>query len=118
MSSRLRCVAAIRRTSTRNVLALPRRSNSRSCRARNSLGCRSRVISTDLIEKESAAIGQFEAAPLLHERAGESAFFVPKQFAFHQPGRYGGTVQSNKSALTTRAEVMNRAGQEFLTGAR
>src|ERR1700751_3268685 len=38
---------------------------------------------------------------------------MPKQFTLHQPGRYGGTVQANESALATRAEVMNRPGEEF-----
>src|SRR5208282_5209643 len=41
---------------------------------------------------------------------------MPKQFALYQPGRYGGTVQSDESALATRAEVTNRPGEQFLAG--
>src|SRR4029077_19046922 len=42
---------------------------------------------------------------------------MTKQFAFHQAGRYGGTVQSNESALATRAEVMKRSGKQFFASA-
>ena len=53
-------------------------------------------------------VRQLEPALFLHERACKSAFFMPEQFALHQPGRYGGTVESDESALATRAKVMNR----------
>ena len=67
----------------------------------------------DLVQEEGAAIGQFEAAFLLHQGAGESALLVPEEFALQQPGRYGGAVQSNESPLPTRAQWIARANSSL-----
>src|SRR5208283_2318656 len=70
----------------------------------------------DLVEKKTAVISELKAASLLHEGARESSLFVAEEFAFHQTRRNRGTVQTNKSALPPRAEIMNCPGNQFLSG--
>src|SRR4029077_3103902 len=62
-------------------------------------------------------IGQLEPASFLHECAGERALFMPKEFAFHQPGRNSGTVQSNEGTLATRTSVVNGPSEKFFSSA-
>src|SRR3974377_1857495 len=72
----------------------------------------------DLIQKEGTAICHLEPTPFLHQGTSESAFFVAKQFAFPDPRGCGRAIQAYESALATRAEVMNRAREQFLAGPR
>jgi hypothetical protein len=72
---------------------------------------------TDLVQKKSAVIRQLKAASLLHERPGESAFFVPEQLALHQTRGNCGAVKTNKGTLTAWAEIMNGSGHQFLARA-
>ena len=66
------------------VFVLPRRSNSRSCKARKSFGCKSMADIADFIEEKCAVISQFEPAALLDQCSGECTLFMTEQFALHQ----------------------------------
>ena len=67
----------------------------------------------DFIEEKCAAIGQLEPTSFLHECTSERALFVPKQFAFDQPGRNSGAIQSNERAFATRTAVVNGPRKEI-----
>src|SRR5260370_38593819 len=46
-----------------------------------------------LIEEQCPFVGHFETANFLRESSGESALFVPKEFAFQRIEGNGGTVK-------------------------
>ena len=74
-------VAERTRTSTRRVCEEPTRSSSPVSSTRSSLACwRMRDVG-DFVEKERAAVGQFEAADAIGARVGECAFDVAEDFA-------------------------------------
>jgi hypothetical protein len=49
----------------------------------------------DFVEKNRAAIRQFETTDAFGDGAGERAFFVAEQFTFNQAGRQRGAVDFN-----------------------
>ena len=53
----------------------------------------------DLIQKQRAFMGQFQAAYLAGNGAGECAFLVAEEFAFNQPRGDGRAVELDKGAL-------------------
>ena len=59
------------------VLALPKRSNSRSCKARSSFGCKFEADVPDFVEKQRALVGDLESAFFLHQGAGNAPFSCP-----------------------------------------
>src|SRR5262249_32197844 len=71
----------------------------------------------DFVEKNGAPVRQFESADSLSDGAGEGAFFMPEQFAFQQARRNCRTVYLHQSSFAPRAEIMNRASNQFLTRA-
>ncbi len=71
----------------------------------------------DFVEENRAAVGFLDAAGLLFERAGERALFVAEQFAFEQRFRNRGAVDANVIRLAPPAQMVQRAGDEFLARA-
>src|SRR5579883_1573643 len=71
----------------------------------------------DLVEKQGAAVREFEAADFLGKGAGEGATFVAEKLGFEEPGRNRGTIDLDEGAFAARTEVVNGAGDDFLTGA-
>ena len=53
------------------------------------LGLQFRIEFADLVEKQRSAVGQFEAAHLVGDRAGERSLDVAEQLALDQAGRQG-----------------------------
>ena len=96
----------------------PRRSISRSCRARSSFGLQVERQLAHLVQKERAFVGQLHAADLAGDRAGERALLVPEQFALQQPGGNGGAVQLDERAIAARTQAVNGARQQLLAGSR
>src|SRR5271167_1656543 len=118
MAERSRWVAAIMRTFTWMVLALPRRSNSCSCNARSNFGCMLQADIADLIEKQRAPVRQLESALSLHQSSRECAPLVPEQLAFQQSGWNGSAVHAHIAARAPGAEVVNGARDQLLPRAR
>ena len=58
----------------------------------------------------------FEAADAAQVSAGESAFGMPEQLAFHQTGRQGRAVHRNQGGRRTVAGGVKRPSYYFLTG--
>src|SRR5262249_23336130 len=71
----------------------------------------------DLVEKQSALIGQFKPASLLHEGASKGAPFMTEELGFDQSGGNGGAVQPDKCTPRARTEIVNGSGNQFFTGA-
>ena len=71
----------------------------------------------DFIQQQRAALGQLEAAGAALQSAGERAFLVAKNFAFHQRVRNRGAVDGNERLGGARAEFVNGSRQQFLAGA-
>ncbi len=71
----------------------------------------------DLVEKEGALVGQFEAADAAARRAGEGAGFMAEQLAGDEIGGEGGAVDGDHEPIAARADLMDGAGDEFLAGA-
>ncbi len=73
---------------------------------------------TDFVQKDRAVIGQFEIAAPVGSGAGETAFRMAEEFAFKQLRRDGRHVDGNEGFAGSGAEPVDRAGEEFLAGAR
>jgi len=71
----------------------------------------------DFIEKESAAVGELEAANFLADGAGESAALVAEEFGFEKAAGNGGAIDFDEGAIATRTEIVDGAGEEFFAGA-
>ena len=72
----------------------------------------------DFVEEERAFVGEFEAADLARDGAGEGAFLVAEEFAFDQAGGNGGAVDLDEGSFAARAEPVDGAGEQFLAGSR
>ena len=86
ISSSLRLVALIRRTSTLIGSLEPRRTTSPFSSTRSSLACMARHVA-DLVHEQRAAVGVLEAALALALRAGEGALHVPEELIFEDDFR-------------------------------
>jgi hypothetical protein len=71
---------------------------------------------SNFVEKNRAAMSQFEAADTLSRSAGIGAFFVSEQFGLEQSGRNRRAVQFHERVFPARTETMNGAGNQFLAG--
>src|SRR5580700_7290152 len=71
----------------------------------------------DLIKEQRALVGQFEAANLLCNRAGEGASFMSKKFTLEQSCRNRSTVELYEGPLLAAAAFMDRPRNQFLSGA-
>src|SRR5260370_20025539 len=65
-----------------------------------------------LIEEQCPFVGHFETANFLRESSGESALFVPKEFAFQEIKGNGGTVQPYERVSAAWADIVNGARDE------
>ena len=71
----------------------------------------------DLVEEESAALGDLETALAGGDSAGKGALFVAEQLGFEQIGGDRAAVHRHKGAAATRTQIMDGAGDDFLAGA-
>jgi hypothetical protein len=69
------------------------------------------------IQEESTAVCHFEAAEFLHYRSGESALFMPEEFAFEKACRDCRAVELDERAAAAPAMHVDRLGDEFFPGA-
>ena len=100
--SRLRCVAAMIRTSTPTAFGLPSRSICRSSSTRSSLTCMSERQVADLVEKDRRVVRQFEPADLPRQRAGKGALLPAEQFALDERARNRRAVDAHHDAAAPR----------------
>src|SRR5215469_893386 len=71
----------------------------------------------DLIQKERAPVRQFKSAFSLDQSSSERPLLMTEQFAFEQSRGNGGAVHPHIRLLTSRAEVMDGARNQFLSSA-
>src|SRR5579863_865765 len=70
---------------------------------------------SDFIQKESPCIGGFHK-PLLRVRGSrEGALHMPEKLRFDQRGRQRRAIHRNKGPVLARAQIMDRARDQFLT---
>src|SRR5258708_15040886 len=69
---------------------------------------------SDFIQKDSASVGNLEAANALRDGSRESTSFVSEQLAFQQTGRNRRTVEFDEGFRAAWAQVMNCARDQFL----
>ena len=70
----------------------------------------------DLIQEQCAAFSDLETPPPRRIRAGERAFFMPEELAFHQFGRYRTTVHRDESPAAARARFVDSTGDNLFAG--
>ena len=68
----------------------------------------------DLVEKQSASVGQFKAADLSGSGACVGAFFTAEKLALNQCWRQAGAVHMNKQILSAIAGLMKSARKQPL----
>jgi hypothetical protein len=71
----------------------------------------------DLIEEQRAALGRFEPACLAAGGAGESAFLVAEQLAFHQGFGERAAVDCDEGLVAPLAQVVDVPRHQFFAGA-
>jgi hypothetical protein len=71
----------------------------------------------DFVEKQRAAVSQFEAAKLILDRAGERAFHVTEKLALEQAVGYCTTIYLDEGMALSRTVVVDGPGDELLAGA-
>src|SRR5690554_2123797 len=71
----------------------------------------------DFVQEKSAAVGAAEQAGFVVDGAGEAAFLVAEEFAFHQFRRNSAAVDGNKRAVGPRALQVNHSGHQLFTAA-
>src|SRR6185503_15897058 len=77
-----------------------------------------RAHRADFVEEQRALVGLLETALPVSNRTGKSTAHVAEQLRFEK--RFGDrrAIERDKAARTTRAVVMNRARDDFLSGSR
>ena len=71
----------------------------------------------DFVQKNRAAVRQLEPADALRDRSGKRAALVPEQFRFEQAGGNRGAIDFDERAFAPRAQIVDRAGDQFLARA-
>ena len=71
---------------------------------------------TDLVEKERAAVPQFEPAGPARRGPGERALLVPEQFALEESRRERRHAHPDERAFASGTEIVNRARDQLLAG--
>src|SRR5690554_5542667 len=69
------------------------------------------------VQEKSAAVGAAEQTGFIVNGAGEAAFLVAEEFAFHQFRRYGSAVDGDEWAVGSRALQVDHPGNQFFTAA-
>src|SRR6185503_9564819 len=82
------------------------------------LGLRRFVQITHLVEKNTAAVGQFKLSAPRRSGAGERAFFMTEQFAFQELGRNRSAVDLHKRSAGKRTLPMNMCCEKLLAASR
>src|SRR5262245_37832306 len=72
----------------------------------------------DLIEEQSAAVGELDEAGFRATSVGESPAFIAEQLRFEQVFGNRGAVDIDEGSARAGASPMNRAGDETLAGPR
>src|SRR5437660_12507940 len=72
---------------------------------------------SDFIQEQSAVIGKFEPAALLHQGASECTFLVSEEFAFDQPGWNGRAIEPYKRPVSSCTVAMNCTCNQLLASA-
>ena len=72
----------------------------------------------DLVEKDRAGVGRFEAAGAVVDRAGERAADVAEQLAFQQALAQRAAVDAHERPVAALAELVDGVGDQLLAGAR
>src|SRR5262245_20188770 len=71
----------------------------------------------DLVEKDRAAMGQFDLARLATVCAGKRALFMAEQFALQELFRQTHGVNSDKGSIPSFTPVVNGASEDLFAGA-
>ena len=71
----------------------------------------------DLVEKQRAAVGQFEPADAVAQRAGEGALDVAEELALEQFARDRRAVDPDQRPVAAAARLVDGARDQFLAGA-
>src|SRR5204863_6204010 len=66
-----------------------------------------------LVEEDRSAVGQFKPADLGGNRAGECAFFMPKELALQQPRRNRGAIELDECSLAPTTAIVKRPRDEL-----
>ena len=109
-------MAASTRTEIGMSLAPPSRRTFDSSITRSSLACGRDRHLRDLIQQQGSILSLLEAPGPALDGAGERAFFMAEQLALHQALRQRGAIHRYKWACTSRAQTVDRTGDQFLTG--
>ena len=80
-------------------------------------GLRAQAHVAHFVEEQRAAMGLFELARLVLQRAGKGSFDVPEKLAFDELFRNGGAVDFYKRLLGALAVIVQRVGHQFLSRA-
>src|SRR5207245_8524176 len=72
----------------------------------------------DLVEEQRSPVRQLEPSDALPDGAREGAPLVAEQLALEKARRDGGAVDLDEGPLATPAQVVNRARDQLLPGAR
>ncbi len=70
----------------------------------------------DFVQKKRALIRQFKAPHFLSDCASERSLFMTEQLALQKPQRNRGAIQFHEGAFAARAQIVDRAGNQLLTG--
>src|SRR5689334_17188320 len=68
------------------------------------------------VQKESALIRQFKASDFLTDGSSKCPLFMTEQLTLQKPKRNRSAIQLNKGAFATGAQIVYRAGDQFLAG--
>ena len=68
----------------------------------------------NFVEQQSSSLSVLEAADGAFDGAGKGALFMPKELAFHEGLRQSRAIDRHKRTATPRAQLMDRAGHQFL----
>src|SRR5258706_8520166 len=72
----------------------------------------------DLVQEERAAMSALEGASMLAIRTGKRAPLVTEELAGHELRRERAAVHDHEGAIRSRRELVQRARDELLAGAR
>ena len=103
-SSRLRCVAAMMRTSHSVCSVAADALEDALLQHAQQLHLHGQAHVADLVEEQRAALGDLEAALARGDGAGERALLVTEQLALEQLGGNGAAVDGDEGTLTARAQ--------------
>ena len=78
------------------------------------LGLHRKVHVSDLVEKQRAAVRDFQQSDLARDRSGERPFFVTEEFGLEEIPVETGAIEIQKALLAPGAVVMKPGGEDSL----